>query len=297
MLKNLLLLHCLFMVAGFESESLAQISKQFVVEEREGFDLVEFDFSCYKGVSSFKRGYYGKPVFATAELGKVNILPSFTHEVTDGVLIAKLEHKNIESESLGRSLSYRFFSNTDSDFDHLWNIGLDPNFLYNLNLNFGIGKAHIDFSNLPVSNCRIKTASADVFLGYASQVPNSIAMDTLSVIINMGALYGEDMHLSNAKQMIFDVNYGSVNLNFADLMAQRSEVFAKVGAGSVNISLPDRDLPYLVKIKSTAMCRTKVPSHLKEIGEKTYVSRGYKQDAKNLMTFLIDVSVGSVSLK
>ncbi|MEX0884005.1 MAG: hypothetical protein WDZ72_11085, partial [Cyclobacteriaceae bacterium] len=66
---------------------------------------------------------------------------------------------------------------------------------------------------------------------------------------------------------------------------------------SVNIKLPPEDLPYIIKINSTAMCRTKIPSYLKEIDTKTYVSKGYRNDAKNLMTFMIDVSVGSVSLE
>jgi hypothetical protein len=117
------------------------------------------------------------------------------------------------------------------------------------------------------------------------------------VTINMGSLYADDLHFSNARNLVFDVNYGSVNLSFSDMMAEASQISTMVGAGSVNIKLPSQDHPYLVKIKSTAMCRTKVPKYLKEVGHKTYVSRGYDEQAKNLMTFLIDVSVGSVSLE
>lgn len=297
MLKKVFLLQWSFLVAGLFLEANAQINKQFVVNEREDFDHVFFDFSCYKGVSSFKRSYSGNPIDASARLGKVNILPSFSYQITDDVLYAQLEHKNVESESLGRSLSYRLFSNNEADLDHEWEVGLDANFLYELNLNFGIGKANLDFSSLPISNCKIKTASADVFLAYSGKIPNSVNMDTLGVAINMGSLYGDDLHLSNARKMVFDVNYGSVNLNFSDLMAQTSMVYATVGAGSVNIVLPREDQPYIVKIKSTAMCKTKLPGYLTEIGEKTYVSKGYSADAKNLMTFMINVSVGSISLK
>ncbi len=296
MLKKIILL----LFCGLTELSLlteAQITRQFSVEEKEGYSLVCFDFSSYKGISNLKREFTGYPLSATANLGKINILPSFSHEIRDGVLFAHLEHKNVESESLGRTLSYRLFSNDDADFDHTWDIGLDGNFLYDLNLHFGIGKANLDFSYLPISNCKIKTASADVTLQYGSKKPNTVNMDTLMVAIHMGSLYAEDLHLSNAKKVLFDVSYGSVNLSFSDSMSGASEIATIVGAGSVNIQLPGQDLPYLVKIKSTAMCRTKVPSYLKEIEDKTYVSKGYQADAKNLMTFLIDVSVGSVSLR
>lgn len=275
----------------------AQIERHFEVKEREGINLVNLSFSSYKGVSTIERGYVGMPFQADAELGEVNILPSFSHHFAEGVLYAELEHKNVESESLSKNLSYRLFSSGDDDFDHEWKLGLDASFLYDLHLHFGIGKARLDFANLPISNCIIKTASADVFLTYSKPIPNSVIMDTLGVAINMGSLYAEDLQLSNAKLLLLDVNYGSLNLSFGDTMAGRTTINAMVGAGTVSIKLPSRNQPYLVKIKSTAMCRTKVPGHLKEIGEKTYISQGYQADAKNLMTFLIDVSVGSVSLE
>jgi hypothetical protein len=279
------------------TSSEAQITRSFKVSENQGIKLVNFNFSCYKGATYFNRTFDGIPLQAEANLGKVNILPSFSHQITGGILDAHLEHKNIESESLGKNLSYRFFSSNDDDFDHKWYLGLDANFLYNLQLHFGIGKARLDLSNLSVSNCIIKTASADVFLDYSKKTPNSVVMDSLSVAINMGSFYAEDLQFSNARELKLDVNYGSINLSFSDLMATPSNVYAMVGAGSVNIKLPSEDHPYMVKIKSTAMCRTTVPKYLKEMGDKTYVSKGYKEGAKNLMTFMIDVSVGSVSLE
>lgn len=276
---------------------LAQISKEFAVVEKEGYGLVALDFSCYKGITHVRREHAGIPVHASAELGKINILPSFSHHIAEGVLFAYLDHRNIESESLGKSLSYRLFSNSDEDFDHEWKIGLDANFLYDLNFNFGIGKANLDFSYLPISRCKIRTASADVFLEYVSNMPNTVNMDTLSVGINMGSFYANELQFSNAHNTFIDVKYGSVNLSFSDLMSQPSTISAIVGAGSVNIKLPEGKHPYIVKIKNHTMCRTTIPPYLTELDDKSFVSKGYSPDAKNLMTFLIDVSVGSVSLK
>lgn len=295
MFKELNFAICLVICLVITSE--AQIVRHFEVKEREGINLVHLNFSSYKGVSTIQREYKGFPFIADAELGKVNILPTFTHRQSDGVLYALLEHKNVESESLSKNLSHRLFSSGEDDYDHKWKVGLDANFLYDLRLHFGIGKATLDLSNLPISNCFVKTASADVFLNYSKQVPNTVHMDTMSVAINMGSLYADDLQMSNARHLMFDVNYGSVNLSFGDTMAGATTVNAMVGAGAVNIKLPSASLPYMVKIKSTAMCRTKVPGHLKEIAEKTYISRGYQADAENLMTFMIDVSVGSVSLE
>jgi hypothetical protein len=255
------------------------------------------DFSSYKGISNIARDHSGLPLIIEASLAKVNILPSFHHSVHNNVLTANLDHRNVESESLGKSITSRLFPSSSDDFDHNWKIGLNTNFLYDLNLNFGIGKAHLDLSNINVTKCKIKTATADVFLNYSKNTPNPISMDTMSVFINMGNVEVNSLNFSNAKQMIFDVNYGNVNLTFHGDMSNASHLKASVGAGSVNITLPDQDSPYIIKVHSTAMCRTSIPPYLKSIGNKTYVSKGYKAGAPNLMTIEIDVSVGSVALK
>jgi len=295
MLRRLCLI--IWLVVALTLNSEAQITKEFKVQEKENVNLVKLDFSAYKGVSTVARDHSGLPIMIEASLAKVNILPTFNHSIKNQVLTAQLDHRNVESGGLGKSISSRLFSSDSEDFDHTWNIGLNTNFLYDLNLNFGIGKAKLDLSNINVTKCKIKTATADVFLNYGRKAPNPISMDTMSIMINMGNIEAHSLNYSNARQMIFDVNYGNVNLVFTGEMPNASNLKASVGAGSVNITLPDQDSPYIVKVNSTAMCRTSIPSYLKSVGNKTYVSKGYHEKASNLMTIEIDVSVGSVALK
>ncbi len=286
----------IFLIIGAIGQLNAQISKEFQVEEKTGYHLVHLDFNVYKGVSDIKRRQGDQPIHILSHLSKVNILPAFSHEIKDHVLSAYLSHRNVESENLGKSLSYKLFASDSEDFDHKWAVSLSSNYLYNLNFNFGIGKAYLDLSYLPVSTCKIKTASADVILDYSKKIANSVTMDTMLVSINMGSLDGSNINFSNAKEMFFEINYGSLNLTFSEPMPEGSNIQATVGAGKVNLDLPENQ-PYRIKIKSTPMCRTYIANHIKDIGDKTYVSKNYKEGAENLMTFTIDVSVGSVTIK
>lgn len=285
------------LVFGVIFQLTAQITKEFKIEERRGYNLVYLDFNVYKGVSEIKRKQGEESLYIKSNLSKVNILPSFFHEIRDEVLYANLVHRNVESENLGKSLSYKLFSSTNDDFDHKWSVGLNSNYLYDLHFYFGIGTANIDLSHLPISNCIIKSTSADVILDYSKKTANSVKMDTIMITINMGNLEAFNLNFTNAKEMIFEANYGTLNLSFSDKMPEACNIQAIVGAGKVNLELPDDSQPFIVKIKSTPMCRTYIPKHLKDIGNKTYVSRSYKENSENLMTFDIDVSVGSVTLK
>lgn len=285
------------LLIGFLSDLQAQITKDFKVLENQGFSLVVLDFNVYKGVSNFKREVGTDPLHIHSRLSKVNILPSFSYQIKDQIMFANLVHRNVESESLGKSLSYKLFPSSNDDFGHTWNVDLNSNFLYHLNLNFGVGVANIDLSQIPVSNCVIRSASADINFDFIKKTANTVKMDTLSVSINMGNINAQKLNLFNAKKINFEVNYGTIDLNFSGGMTERTNLKAVVGAGKINLQLPDESQPFIVRIKSTAMCRTYVPKNLKDIGNKTYVSKSYKEDASNLMDLTLDVSVGSVTIK
>jgi hypothetical protein len=285
------------LVLGHTSWSIAQITKEFKVEEKNGYSLVQLDFNVYKGVSDIKRDQMDGPLTIHSELNKVNILPSFSYRIKEGVLFANLSHRNVESENLGKSLSYKLFSSSNEDFDHKWNVGLNSHNLYDLHFYFGIGYASFDLSHLPISNCHIKSTSADINLDYSKNYANSVKMDTLSVAINMGNLEAKNLNFTNAKEMIFESNYGTLDLSFSDKMPESCNVKAMVGVGKVNIELPNENQAFILKITSTPMCRTYIPKYLKDLGNNTYVSKAYRENSENLMSFIIDVSVGSVTIK
>ena len=126
MLKNLCLLICVLI--GFLPTIDAQITKEFIINEREGYDLVKFNFSSYKGTSFIKSGSSANPLRVHAHLSKANILPTFTQSISHRILDASIDHQNIESENLGKRLSYQLFSGGNEGFDHAWYIDLNKNF-------------------------------------------------------------------------------------------------------------------------------------------------------------------------
>ncbi|MDN3668549.1 hypothetical protein QWY93_04330 [Echinicola jeungdonensis] len=289
----------MFIVFGLSQQVDAQIIKEFTVEKKHGFNLVQLDFSSYKGVSDIGKRYITSPIHIHGHLSKVNILPDFQYSIDNNVLKVVLNHQNVENENLGKSLSSKIFSNKQANFDHTWDVGLCEKFTYDLNFNFEIGKANLDLSELNVKKCKIKTVTADVDLNYKGHEHNPSEMDTMMVKVNMGTVNAVNIGHANASQVIFDVNYGKVNLNFPDPVSIKKScrIATTVGAGAVYVVLPPTQYSYRVKIKSTAMCRTSLPGHLVEKGNKTYVSKGYRENAENLLTFEFDVSVGSLVLK
>jgi len=290
---------CLLFLIGCGSVGLskAQLVREFRAPEKTGFEMVHLEFSTYKSTTQLKRIKSAEPVYIHGHLTKTNILPVFSHQILNDILETSLTHKNVESENLGKSITSKLFSNSEGDFDHSWDLGLTSNFLYHFDFNLGMGTADFDLAQLSVSQMKVKSASADVIIHYSTANPNQVQMDTLLVTLNMGSVGIQDANFTNAKMMVFEVNYGSIDLNFSEGMSSSCKVIAAVGAGTLNLHLPPDSFPIKLKIKTTGMCRTSLPKYLRSIDKETYVTKGYKASDPRLLELTVDVGVGSLTVE
>ncbi len=292
MLRKLCLL--LLGIVGFETLCQAQIVKEYHVKERTGFDIVKLDFTSYKSFTQLKRVLDSDPVSIHGELTDTNILPDFSNSVNRDIMEVSLVHKNVESDNLGKSITSKLFSGKSNDFDHTWDLGLNSNFLYDLNFFLGMGQSNFDLAKLPVTNLKIESASSDVIIHYGEDEPNMVQMDTLLVLLDMGKVEIPQANYTNSKKIIVEVSYGKIDLDFGEGMNSSCDVIAALGAGTLNLHLPSESYPVKIKVKSTPMCRMNLPKFLKEVEENTYTTKGYDENDPRLLELTLDVGVGSI---
>ncbi|MFC3879200.1 hypothetical protein ACFOSV_03390 [Algoriphagus namhaensis] len=292
MLRILCLLFLGFV--GLSTLCTAQIVKEYHVTERKGFDLIRLDFTTYKSVTQVKRVMSSDPVTIHGHLSQTNILPDFSEGIENNVMNVSLVHKNIEADNLGKSITSKLFSGKGDEFDHSWDLGLNSNFLYDMEFLLGMGRSNFDLAMLPVSKLKIHSASADVMIHYSEKEPNRVQMDTLLVMLNMGTVDIPQANFTNSKKMIVEVNYGKINLDFGEGMNSSSQVIAAVGAGSIYLHLPSDSYPVKIKMKTTPMCRKTIPKFLKAQDDDIYITKGYSANDPRLLELTLDVGVGSI---
>ncbi|MHA7131651.1 hypothetical protein [Algoriphagus namhaensis] len=292
MLKKLCLLF--LGIVGFAALSKAQLVKEYHVTERKGFDLVKLDFTTYKSVTQLKRVLSSEPVSIHGHLAQTNILPDFKNSLRGNTMEVSLVHKNIESDNLGKSITSKLFAGSGADFEHSWDLGLNSNFLYDLNFLLGVGRSDFDLSKLPISKMKVQSASADVLIHYGDREPNQVQMDTLLVTLNMGTVDLPQANFTNSKLIIVEVSYGKINLDFGQGMSSSCEVLAAVGAGTLHLHLPSENYPVKITMKTTAMCRKSIPKFLKVQDDDTYITKGYSPNDPRLLELTLDVGVGSI---
>lgn len=189
------------------------------------------------------------------------------------------------------------FSSADKNIEKPWHVYLSRSIPFHLNLRYGMGNSAVDLSGLAVENCRINTGSADVRVGYFAGVPNKVKMDTFYAKVDLGVLELDQLNLSHAREILADVGFGKIQMRFAEKSGSKCLVNASVGAGSLEVLLENPDIPVIVHINDSPLCRIKMREVFTEIKPNVFVNQSYDDEDQDLITFNIDVAMGNVTFR
>jgi hypothetical protein len=294
MQRKIWLTFCGFTLTGLV---LGQIKKQFTVEDVQSCQNILLCVKANSGNCYIKPSQNTEILNVFSNQTETAYAHNFQKEVKGKTCEVRLNLEENQAEGLGQSISTRFFGPSEkASGDKIWKMYLTDAKPYFLELNYGVGNANIDLSGLAIKKLKISTGSADVNVGYAS-LENQIDMDTFSVKVDLGSLNVKNLNLSRTRYVRADVGFGNMLLDFSDKPLVSNRIKGSVGAGNLTIVLPDSQTPVLVKIHDSWLCSVKMPSSLKKISENTFANAAYTKDAKNTLTFDLDVSMGSIIFK
>ncbi|MBS0001212.1 MAG: hypothetical protein KFF73_19665 [Cyclobacteriaceae bacterium] len=198
------------------------------------------------------------------------------------------------SGSAEMSLTDKFFKTSGSTDNH-WDLYLSKEKPMKLLLNYAIGDASVDLSDLPIERLKINTGSANVNVSYMEGKSNLVEMDSFYVKVDLGSLTVNKMNHARAYTVIADVNFGALLLDYSGALAEKSYVFASVGAGNLIIGLPaSQDIPVIINIHNSPLCHVKLPKKFRKKDNHVYISESYAENAPNILSFDLDVAVGQI---
>ena len=68
-----------------------------------------------------------------------------------------------------------------------------------------------------------------------------------------------------------------------------------MGAGNLDVLLPKGNTPIIIYLKDSPLCGVRLAEGFEEVEHNVYVNMDYTVDAKNLLTFDVDVALGSIT--
>jgi hypothetical protein len=287
----------LVFLAILGGHAFAQVKKQFSVESNEGCQSVKLQLKSKTGNCFIRSSQNSQllAVYSNQNLEEYN--HNFSNEVKDKVCQVKLALEQEAPQGVGKSISYQVFGGSERPSDKFWKVYLTESLPYFLELEYGLGNANIDLSGLSVQKLKIKTASADVNINYASGLENKVSMDTFYVKVDMGSVNAKQLNLSRAKVVMADVGFGNMLLDFGLKPANTQRVVGSVGAGNLTIQLPNEEVPVVVTINESWLCSINLCRSLKKVGENKFANAAYAKNPKNALAFDLDVSMGKIVFK
>ncbi len=272
--------------------SVAQVKKQFSIDNNDEIQKVDLDFGVNSGDCSIKASETNELLTVYGNKDHDSYSHSFNKEMDGGICKINLMLEDDKSAGLSRSISYRMFGSDDKEAANQWKLFLSPKKIYDLNLTYGIGNADINLTDLSLEKVKIKTGSADVKIQALDY--NNVAMDTFYVQVDMGSVKVQNINRSKANHVIADVGFGDLLLDFSDKGMVATNVDGSVGAGNLMIILPDDSTPVKIKISESWLCQVNMAKHLKSIGNNTFVNESYYDGVEDLLSFDLDVSMGKI---
>ncbi|CAN0045833.1 unnamed protein product, partial [Chrysoparadoxa australica] len=275
------------------SVAFGQLQKFYSLKEEINYDTVAFSLHATSGNCFVKsaRDPEGSPlvIYGNPDLDKIN--PSFKFQIQKNTCHADLDLQEFRSSSIGDGLVFAMMRSSD-DENNYWKVNLDDRKIFKLDLNYGVGNADIDLSNTSVQSFNLKSGTADIHVDYSVGKPNRIAMDTFKVQVDMGTFSSKHLELAKAKNIIANVGFGSALLDLRESNNSACSIKASVGAGNLDIIIPDKNVPIIIYMKESPLCGVKIAPGFEKVENNVDVNISYSTKAKDIITFNLDVSLG-----
>jgi hypothetical protein len=276
-------------------DAFGQMKEYFSLKNNDRFDKLDLTLTATSGTCLIQPSRYHEVISIYGFENQDTFNPNFESKMVDRVHVINFDVQNLQQGGMGKVLSSRIFG-ANPCRNNNWNIYLSDLKPLNLNLNYVVGEAEVDLSGLPVENLKITTGNAKVRIGYASELYNPVEMDSFFVKVDMGSLHVHQLNLSKAREIVAEVGVGKLFLDFSNphIICQ-SNVSAKVGAGSMEIYLSEKETPILIKVNNSPLCHIKMPRSFKRIGKDIYANDLYSPGADHLISFDLDVALGHIT--
>jgi hypothetical protein len=291
------LLSLAFICSGLSLGAIAQLKNQFTVENQATYEKVDLKMTAKTGSCFIRSGQKPDILNIYSNLEPEDYRHTFSTEVKGSLCEIKLVLEQEEQTGVGKKLSEQVWGGNEKSAEKFWRVFLSNNKPFSLNFENGLGNTNIDLAGLSVSKLKVNTGSANVNIFYGVPVQNKIDMDTFFVKVDIGSLIARNVTMSRSKTIVADIGFGNAFLDLSEVADVSRNVIGSIGAGDLVILLPYADVPVFVKINESFLCNVNLGKNLKKIGENTFASASYRPDAKNILSFDLDVSWGKIVFK
>lgn len=264
------------------------------------------DYDEYKAVDSYNfntRQYKDLDISISYGLGELTIGSSNKKDIIEGSITYDSRRiipiVKIESVSSSGVLMIKTKKNHNKDsyryklrnFDNAMEFYFPPQIKTDLFLDFGVGDAEIDLTNISITKLNINCGLSDVELIINKR--NNVICQSVSIENGLGDLSVFGLGNLAAKRIDINIGLGSADIDFSGDRIYDMDVNVDVGLGSLDMILPKKAN---IKIYVDSSFLSSVDIYgLKQKKNKLWVSPNWKSSYPTI-TMDVNVGIGSVDI-
>ena len=273
----------------------AQYGNSISVANNPSFDKVKFSLSATNGQCVIEPGQLLNVLDIHSSADGADE-PKYEERIVDRTKEVSIALGSNSSGDLSETISRRMFGAGPNE-DKTWKVYLSNLKPLDLDLHYTIGDTYINLSDLHVEKLKMRSGSANVQVNYEKGRGNLAQMDTFLIKVDMGSLEANNLYLCNSSHIITDVGFGKVKMDFKDAEVIRTNVSASVGAGRLEVILPEQSIPVRININDSPLCQIKMPKEFQKVSENVFVTPGFDETIEDGLDFSVDVAIGNIVFK
>ncbi len=197
----------------------------------------------------------------------------------------------------GETGNFQFGDNSinfdfDDDYHNALDFQLAKDIPTDLQMDFGLGEATIDLSDLSLSYFEIDCGLSDVNLELNK--PNNIICERVSISSGLGEFNGIGLGNLNTKKFNLDVGLGAAMIDLRGKYDEDMDLSIDVGLGALELILP-KNVNIKLRIDHSFLSSVDVDGLLSK-GNNKYVSKDW-DNARPTITGDISVGIGAVDVE
>lgn len=161
-------------------------------------------------------------------------------------------------------------------------------------IELGLGKADLDFTDLLVKDLTISTGASSVKLRIDK--PNRKAIQNLTIEAGLSRFHAEGLCNANFNHMKFSGGVGTYSLDFGGKLEKEADVDIELGLGSLTITIPG-DVGAKISYEKNWLSHFDFDkADFSEREENVYYSRNFR-DASGRLNMHIEAGLGTVKIR
>ncbi|MBT3299430.1 MAG: hypothetical protein HN657_06110 [Candidatus Marinimicrobia bacterium] len=208
--------------------------------------------------------------------------PIVTMEKSNGVGNFEIEFEN-NYEGIGL-----FFNKDELNIDGVKNemdFQFPKDIPTELELEFGLGEADIDLTDISISNFELECGMSDVKVKISE--PNKIRCEKVSVEIGLTDFSCVGLGNLNANTYEIELGLGDADIDITGEFKQNAELEISVGLGSLDLVLP-KNVNITLSVDHSFLASVDI-NGLKKVSDKKYKSKNWNTD---FLSLDIEISLG-----